>query len=57
MAIAGSLIRPAAVQVVLNEFKYSTFLLRFEDGPHSAISISVKGDFSKFTAPNGKEPV
>ena len=57
MAIAGSFIRPAAVEAVLNESKYSTFLLRFEDGPHSAIPISVKGEFSKFTAPNGKKPI
>ena len=57
MAISSSLIRPAAVEVVLNESNYSTFLLRFEDGPHSAIPVSVKGDFSKFTAPNGKEPI
>ena len=55
MAISGSLIRPAAVERVLNVSNYAAFLLRIEDGPHSAIPISIKGDFSKFTAPNGKE--
>ncbi len=57
MAISGSLIRPAAVERVLNVSSYAAFLLKIEDGPHSAIPISVKGDLSKFTAPNGEESI
>lgn len=38
---------------VLDEPDYYGFLLMLEDGPHSAIPITVRGDFSRFTAPNG----
>ena len=47
-------LRPAALDKILQEKRCSTFFLSMEDGPHSAIPIFVRGDFSKFTAPNGK---
>jgi tyrosinase len=42
----------SAMAAVLNEPNYYKFLLRLEDGPHSAIPILVRGDFLRFTAPN-----
>jgi tyrosinase len=41
------------IAAVLEEPDYYRFLLKLEDGPHSAIPITVRGDFSRFTAPNG----
>ncbi|KAI1084257.1 putative tyrosinase [Whalleya microplaca] len=42
----------SAMATVLDEPDYYGFLLMLEDGPHSAIPITVRGDFSRFTAPN-----
>ncbi|KAI0376099.1 putative tyrosinase [Hypomontagnella monticulosa] len=42
----------SAMAAVLDEADYYSFLLKLEDGPHSAIPINVRGDFSTFTAPN-----
>jgi hypothetical protein len=41
------------MEVVMGETDYYKFLLKLEDGPHAAIPINVRGDFSRFTAPNG----
>jgi len=43
----------SVMEDIMNEPRYFDFLLRLEDGPHSAIPITVRGDFSRFTAPNG----
>jgi tyrosinase len=43
----------SAMANVMDELDYYKFLLKLEDGPHSAIPINVRGDFSRFTAPNG----
>ncbi|KAI0197510.1 putative tyrosinase [Astrocystis sublimbata] len=42
----------SAIASVLDIPDYFRFLLMLEDGPHSAIPIIVRGDFSRFTAPN-----
>ncbi|KAI8946359.1 putative tyrosinase [Xylaria longipes] len=42
----------SAMAAVLDEPYYYGFLLKLEDGPHSAIPIIVRGDFYRFTAPN-----
>ncbi|KAI0405660.1 putative tyrosinase [Xylaria palmicola] len=42
----------SAMAAVLGQPDYYQFLLMLEDGPHSAIPIIVRGDFSRFTAPN-----
>lgn len=47
-------INPTAMAKLYDEDDYYSFLLKLEDGPHSAVPISIRGDFSVFTAPNGK---
>ncbi|KAJ8113017.1 hypothetical protein ONZ43_g5256 [Nemania bipapillata] len=42
----------SAMAAVLDEPDYYRFLLMLEDSSHSAIPILVRGDFSRFTAPN-----
>ncbi|XXG94400.1 hypothetical protein Hte_000655 [Hypoxylon texense] len=42
----------SAMAAVLDEPGYYGFVLKLEDGPHSAIPITVRGDFLRFTAPN-----
>jgi tyrosinase len=44
----------SAMAAVMDEPDYYKFLMKLEEGPHSAIPITVRGDFSRFTAPNGK---
>jgi len=50
----GAHIKPEALEKVLDRREYETFLLEFEDGPHSVIPVFVRGDFFKLTAPNGR---
>ena len=47
-------IRPESLERILDQTNYMSFLLEFEKGPHSVIPVFVRGDFFKFTAPNGK---
>ena len=51
--LGASRIQPSALEELLQEPDYFSFVLEIEDGAHAAIPIFVKGDFSKFTAPNG----
>ena len=44
---------PSAVNKVLGQPTYSSFLSELEHGPHVAIPIFIRGDFFKFTGPNG----
>jgi hypothetical protein len=46
-----------AIAAVLNESDYFDFLIKLEEGPHLAIPINVRGDFSRSTAPNGMFPM
>lgn len=46
----------STMAAVLDEPDYYRFLLKLEVGPHSAIPITVQGDFYRFTAPNGMFP-
>ncbi|KAK8064599.1 tyrosinase [Apiospora phragmitis] len=48
----GNRLNGTAMAAVLGESDYYGFLLKLEDGPHAAIPITVRGDFSRFTAPN-----
>lgn len=45
-------LQPTVVDELFEEPTYSSFFLAVEEGPHSSIPISVRGDFLKFTAPN-----
>lgn len=49
-------VNSSAVAAVLDAPDYYSFLLMLEDGPHSSIPTIVRGDFLRFTAPNGTFP-
>ena len=53
LAEEGRKLRPQALDDLLEMTVYNTFNLGLENGPHSAIPYSVRGDFSLFTAPYG----
>ena len=48
-----SYLRPEAVQKIMALTEYKYFFLGLEDGPHLSIPYSIRGDFYRFTAPNG----
>lgn len=49
-----SRLKAQAMMKAMQEPSYFAYLLHMENGPHSAIPISVGGDFGK-SAPNGKK--
>ena len=46
--------RPEAIRQVMDLKEYHEFFLALEDGPHLSIPYSIRGDFYRFTAPNGR---
>jgi tyrosinase len=49
-------INASVMSGLLGETDYYSFTLNLEEGPHAAIPSTILGDFSTFTAPNGKKP-
>lgn len=49
----GKIVNPDALNRILEQPTYEDFNQELEDGPHDAIPMSIRGDFSKTTAPNG----
>lgn len=52
--IFGSHVNSDALQKITNEPDYASFNTKLEDGPHNAIPRTIRGDFYRVTAPNGK---
>ena len=53
LAELGQKLRPQALDELMKIEEYSVFNLALEDGPHSAVPHSVRGDALLFTAPYG----
>lgn len=49
----GQLIRPKAIEDLMDEDNYPTFAGELETRAHKFLSHSVRGDLSRFTGPNG----
>ena len=52
----GKAVGPEALEGLLRKDDYSEFNLGLEMGAHNSVPFVVRGDFYKFTAPNGKRP-
>ncbi|KAF4615860.1 hypothetical protein G7Y89_g15255 [Cudoniella acicularis] len=48
----GAKVRPEALEAILQQPDYESFNSRLENGPHDSLPHSVRGDFSRETAPN-----
>ena len=53
LARLGPKVGPTAVEELLHLSDYESFNLHLERGSHSGIPLSIRGDFTLFTAPNG----
>ena len=51
----GELIKPEAIDEVMEETGYDKFAHALEVRAHTFISRSIRGDFSKYTGPYGKQ--
>ena len=50
----GESVSPRALEHLLQEENYAAFALALEQGAHDTVPFTVRGDFYKFTAPNGQ---
>lgn len=50
--LPGDQVRPAALDTILLQPDYQSFLSKLEAGPHNQIPNGIGSDFLRFTAPN-----
>lgn len=50
----GRYLSPTVLEEVMSSESYEEFFLALERGPHDIIPGGIRGDFTSFTAPNGK---
>ena len=53
----GQLIRPDAIEHLKQENNFESFASELEKRPHTFLTHSVRGDLSRFTGPNGRNPL